>query len=187
MDINFDLILENENIKLRPIQLSDIEKLSLLTNNPGMWRFFTHDLSNPLDFQLWLEPAFDQKRLQFVIIDKKNDKIVGTTAFGNLYALDKRIEIGWTWLGKDFQGIGINTKVKQLMLIYAFEILGMERVEFKTDVLNSQSRSALKNISAIEEGVLRSHMLMTNGRRRDTVYFSILKSEWPHVKRENNW
>ncbi|MFD2035933.1 GNAT family N-acetyltransferase [Belliella marina] len=187
MEINLDIILENDRLKLRPIELMDIEKLSRYTGNPAMWRFFTHDLSDPLEFRAWLDPAFNQKRLQFAIIDKTKQELIGTTAFGNLSMKDKRIEIGWTWLGKEFQGIGINGQVKQLMITYAFEKLGMERVEFKTDVLNAQSRSALKNIGAIEEGVLRNHTVMTKGRRRDTIYFSILSSEWNHVKRENDW
>ena len=187
MDINFDLILENENIILRPIQLGDVEKLSLMTANPAMWRFFTHDLSDHGELLAWLAPAFNRERLQFAIIDKKTNEIIGTTAFGNFSVVDQRLEIGWTWLGKDFQGTGINSQVKGLMVSYAFEFMGMERVEFKTDVLNLQARSALKNISAIEEGVLRSHTLMTRGRRRDTIFFSILKSEWNHVKRENDW
>ncbi|WP_373524116.1 GNAT family N-acetyltransferase [Aquiflexum sp.] len=185
--IDFELRLENEIVLLRPIQENDLPEFLSLTSEPDMWRFYTHDLSNLDGIQGWAKPAFDMERLQFVIIDKKSNQTVGATAFGNISERDSRLEIGWTWLGKEFQGTGINNEVKKLMLSYCFEALELERVEFKTDVLNLQARKSLKNIGAIEEGVLRSHTLMTKGRRRDTIYYSILRSEWNYVKRENDW
>jgi RimJ/RimL family protein N-acetyltransferase len=184
---DFDLILESEKLILRPLAQEDFTDLLALTSFPDMWRFFTHDLSTEEGISTWAEPAFNKSRLQFAVIDKISGAIAGSTAFGNFSSRDKRIEIGWTWLGKDFQGTGINQEMKRLMLCYCFESLDLERVEFKTDVLNVQARKALRNINAIEEGVLRSHTLMTKDRRRDTIYFSILKNEWPYVKRENNW
>ncbi|MFD2201309.1 GNAT family N-acetyltransferase [Shivajiella indica] len=185
--LDFDLILESDILLLRPLMPEDIPQLLDLTSNPDMWRFNTHDLSTEEGVAVWAEPAFKQQRLQFVVIDKASGKMVGSSAFGNFSTRDKRMEIGWTWLGKEHQGTGINQEMKRLMLTYCFESLDLERVEFKTDVLNIQARKALKNINAIEEGVLRSHTLMTRERRRDTIYFSILKNEWPYVKRENNW
>lgn len=185
--IDFNLSLENDNVLLRPLAEDDLSALLLLSSNPEMWRFFTHDLSTKEGLAAWALPAFQKQRLQFVIIEKTTNTIVGSTAFGNISERDSRLEIGWTWLGKNSQGVGINSQVKKLMLTYCFEILGLERVEFKTDVLNIQARKALKNIGAIEEGVLRSHTLMTMGRRRDTIYYSILKQEWDYVKRENDW
>ncbi|MBW3468000.1 GNAT family N-acetyltransferase [Arthrospiribacter ruber] len=185
--VDFDLKLENEEILLRPLREEDLEKYFQLTSEPDMWRFFTHDLSTIEGLRVWAKPAFEKERLQFTVIEKKTQNILGSTAFGNISSRDQRLEIGWTWLGKAYQGNGINGKVKSLLLNYCFETLDLERVEFKTDVLNLQARRALSNINAIEEGVLRSHTLMTNGRRRDTIYFSILKQEWPYVKRENDW
>jgi len=185
--IDFNLRLENDNVLLRPLAEDDLSSLLLLSSNPEMWRFFTHDLSTREGLATWALPAFQKQRLQFVIIEKTTNTIVGSTAFGNISERDSRLEIGWTWLGKNSQGVGINSQVKKLMLTYCFEILGLERVEFKTDVLNIQARKALKNIGAIEEGVLRSHTLMTMGRRRDTIFYSILKQEWDYVKRENDW
>lgn len=185
--IDFELRLENELVLLRPIREIDFTELLILTTEPEMWRFYTHDLSNLDGIRVWAKPAFAKERLQFVIIDKKTNQTVGSTAFGNISERDSRLEIGWTWLGKEYQGTGINNQVKKLMLTYCFEVLNLERVEFKTDVLNAQARKSLKNIGAIEEGVLRSHTLMTKDRRRDTIYYSILKSEWNYVKRENDW
>jgi RimJ/RimL family protein N-acetyltransferase len=185
--IDFEIRLENELVLLRPIQENDISELLVLTSEPEMWRFYTHDLSSLEGIMVWAKPAFDRERLQFVIIEKSTNQKVGATAFGNISKRDSRLEIGWTWLGKEFQGTGINNQVKKLMLTYCFEVLDLERVEFKTDVLNTQARKSLNNIGAIEEGVLRSHTLMTKDRRRDTIYYSILKSEWTYVKRENDW
>lgn len=185
--IDFELKLENEIVLLRPIEEKDFPELLTLTLEPDMWRFYTHDLSTLDGIREWAKPALDKQRLQFVIIDKDSGKKMGATAFGNFSERDSRLEIGWTWLGKHFQGTGINNQIKKMMLTYCFDILELERVEFKTDVLNIQARNSLKNIGAIEEGVLRSHTLMTKERRRDTIYYSILKSEWNYVKRENDW
>ena len=185
--LDLEIILENDRIRLRPILLEDLDGLLSLTAEPNMWKYFTHDLSTPEGLREWLQPALQKDRYQFVVIDKVTGDFLGSTAFGNISERDLRLEIGWTWLGASYQGAGINSQMKQLMLTYCFEVLKLERVEFKTDVLNIQARTALKNIWAIEEGVLRSHTLMTNGRRRDTLYFSILKDEWPFVKRENGW
>ncbi|SDZ34832.1 MULTISPECIES: GNAT family N-acetyltransferase [Rhodonellum] len=172
---------------MRPLVQEDLVELLPLTGAPNMWMFYTHDLSTITGITEWAQPAFRKERLQFVIIDKNTDLLIGSSAFGNISSRDSRLEIGWTWLGQQFQGIGINHQIKQLMLSHCFEVLDLERVEFKTDVLNSQARKALRNIGAIEEGVLRGHTLMTKNRRRDTLYFSILKNEWPQLKRENDW
>jgi RimJ/RimL family protein N-acetyltransferase len=102
--------------------------------------------------------------------------------YGNLAENEKRIEVGWSWLGRQYRGTGINKWAKHLLLEYAFEILKCERVEFKTDVLNAQARKGLENIGAKQEGILRSYNYMPDGRRRDAVYYSILRSEWNQVK-----
>ncbi len=185
--VDFNLVLENDRVILRPLQQSDLDSLLELSADNMNWNFFTHDLSDKEGIEEWAIPAFEGNRLQFVVVDTSNNEVIGSTAFGNFSTRDNRLEIGWTWLGKAFQGEGYNSEIKKLMLTYCFETLELERVEFKTDVLNMQARKSLRNINAIEEGVLRSHTVMTKNRRRDTIYFSILKNEWPHVKRENDW
>ena len=105
------------------------------------------------------------------MIETADGDIAGSTAFGYWSANDRRVEIGGSWLGREYQGTGINREAKFLLLSYAFDVLGMARVEFKTDVLN-------QNIGATEEGVLRSHTLTPGGRRRDTIYYSMLEDEW---------
>ena len=174
-----DLILENKQLLLRPLQVEDFPALLPLTQEPSLWTYFTHDLSTLAGLETWAAGHFSGDRLQLVVIDKRSGKLLGSTGFGNYFPRDHRIEIGWTWLGKTFQGTGINTQMKSLMLQYAFEELEMLRVEFKTDVLNLPARHALLRLGATEEGVLRSHTLMTQGRRRDTIYFSFLRGEWP--------
>jgi RimJ/RimL family protein N-acetyltransferase len=189
--VNFERILQTDEVLLRPLLMEDFEQLADLTNDQSMWTYFTSDLSDKAVLRDWIADAILQKenktRLPFAVIDKASRKIVGSTSFGNISYRDKRIEIGWTWLGKEYQGKGINNQVKYLMISYCFEVLDFERVEFKTDVLNIPARKALSRIGMTEEGVLRSHTLMTHDRRRDTIFYSVLKSEWNALKIKNNW
>jgi len=172
-----DLVLESDHILLRPLQAEDLPSLLPLTQEQSLWTYFTHDLSTLAGLETWAAGHFSGERLQFVVIDKHSGKVLGSTGFGNYFPRDQRIEIGWTWLGKAFQGTGINAQMKSLMLQYAFDSLNMLRVEFKTDVLNLPARQALLRLGATEEGILRSHTLMTHGRRRDTIYYSFLRGE----------
>lgn len=189
--INFDINLQNEKILLRPTVKSDFEPLKTLTHNKTMWIYFTHDLSDNKDFETWFNEALNgnetKTRLPFTIIQKENNKVVGATSFGNISMRDKRIEIGWTWFGPEFWGKGLNIQAKYLMLKYCFEVLHFERVEFKTDVLNTHARNALLQMNITEEGILRSHTLMTKGRRRDTIFYSVLNPEWQELKIKNSW
>ncbi len=156
----------------------DFPLLQTLTSDSEMWVYFTHDLSIPVEFEKWAEPHFLEERIQYTVIDKRTGEVAGSTAFGNYSARDQRVEIGWTWLGKAFHGTGINQSMKKVMLDYCFEQLKLKRVEIKTDVLNMPARMALLKFGAVEEGVLRSHTLMTHGRRRDTIYYSVIEGEW---------
>jgi len=189
--INFNISLENNDILLRPMQKGDEEEYFKITSDKSLWIYFTSDLSSKNECKEWVETALKlkkkKKRLPFTIIDKSVNRVIGSSSFGNISYRDGLVEIGWTWLAKECQGMGLNQQVKFLMLKYGFETLDMERIEFKTDVLNIAARKALKKIGCVEEGVLRSHTLMINGRRRDTIYYSILKSEWSGVKQKNEW
>lgn len=176
--VDRNLILENEKVLLRPMTRQDFPLLLPLASDQSMWIYFTHDLSVSEEFEKWAEPHFKKERLQFLVIDKPSGQVAGATAFGNYSERDQRIEIGWTWLGKEFQGTGTNQAMKKLMLDYCFGVLKLKRVEIKTDVLNLPARMALVKFGAKEEGILRSHTLMTHGRRRDTIYYSVLEGEW---------
>lgn len=184
--ISPELILETDQVLLRPLLLQDISLFSPLTKESTIWEYFTFFLDDDAELQRWIELALQErkegKRIPFTIIEKSTGKVCGSTSFGSVSYFDRRIEIGWSWLGKDFQGTGINFQAKFSLLSYVFEILEWERVEIKTDNLNERAKQGLRKIGAKEEGVLRSHMQMPLNRRRDSVYFSILKDEWPSVR-----
>ena len=186
MAISPDLKLETDKVLLRPLQHLDIASFTPITKDASVWKYFTFLLDDPVQLQKWVEVALQEreegKRIPFTIIEKATGNICGSTSFGNITYFDKRIEIGWSWLAKQYQGTGINFNAKFSLLSYAFEVLQWERVEIKTDNLNERSKQALRKIGAKEEGVLRSHMQMPLNRRRDSVYFSILKNEWPAIR-----
>ncbi len=121
-------------------------------------------------------------QLPFAVIDQKNNRVAGSTRYLDIRPNDRAIEIGSTWLGSEFQRTAINSECKYLLLRHAFEELGAVRVTLKTDGRNEQSQRAIERLGAVREGVLRKHMVMWDGYVRDTVYYSILDSEWPQVK-----
>jgi RimJ/RimL family protein N-acetyltransferase len=179
--------LDNEHVRLRPITPDDRDSLRAIALDPEIWRYFVFLVENDADYDAYFDASLsDQdagRRIVFHITDKASGRAAGSMSYGNLAEADARLEIGWSWLGKDFRGQGVNRWAKYLLLEHAFERLGAERVEFKTDQLNQQARRALRNIGAVEEGVLRSFNYMPGGRRRDAVFYSVLRAEWPAVKR----
>ena len=180
------LELDTTRVTLRLMKMEDMDALAAIAGPDEIWKYFTLELNKRDQLQLWMETAMREraegKRMPFVIINKDDNKICGCTSFGNISFYDKRIEIGWTWLGTASMGSGVNHHAKFILLSYAFDALRFERVEIKTDNLNERAKKALVHIGAREEGVLRSHMLMPHGRRRDSVYYSILQDEWEDVK-----
>jgi RimJ/RimL family protein N-acetyltransferase len=120
----------------------------------------------------------------FANISLESGQVIGCTRFANIDLHNRHVEIGWTWVGVPWQRTAVNTEAKYLMLRHAFESLGCIRVEFKTDSINERSRRAILRIGAKEEGTLRNHMIVQGGRYRHTVYFSVLDSEWPGVKKD---
>lgn len=177
------LVIENECIRLRLVCIQDIQELAELASDPVIWKYYPVNLARKEDMEVYVKNLLSEhanrKIIPFVIIDKKNgNRLTGMSCFGNISFPDRRIEIGWSWIGRPFQGTGINGTYKRLLLSYAFDVLDFVRVEFKTDVLNMQARKGLLKIGAIEEGILRSHTQMHSNRRRDTIYYSILKEDW---------
>jgi N-acetyltransferase len=182
---NKDFVVGTSHVKLRLINEKDLPGLEKVAFDDDIWRFFLSYGGDNAGLRLFVSTALADLatgfRIPFVIESRTTGEIMGSTSFANISPRDKRLEIGWSWLGKVYQGAGINTQVKYALMRFAFETLQYERVEFKTDVLNKQARAALIKIGAIEEGVLRSHTLMPGGRRRDTIYYSVLREEWPCV------
>lgn len=183
---SFPLKLESNKVVLRPFLQTDLESLRPLALDEDIWKWMIVNVSNEEELQQWAKAAIADraagKRYTFVIEDKATGQLAGSTAYGSISPVDKRLEIGWTWLGKNFRGSGLNRHCKFLLLSYAFEVLAYERVEFKGNAQNHRSRQALKKIGATEEGILRSHTLLHTGSRRDTFYCSILKQEWAGIK-----
>ncbi len=177
--------LETKKVQLRLLQPKDFDSLLPVSKSEKIWKYFTKNLFIESELKKWIEEAVDdyqhERRVPFVIINKANGELCGSTSFGNISFYDRRLEIGWTWVGENIMGTGINTHAKYLLLKHAFEKFQAERVEIKTDNLNERAKQALVKIGATPEGVLRSHMLMFDGRRRDSVYFSVVKSEWERV------
>jgi RimJ/RimL family protein N-acetyltransferase len=178
--------LQDEHVQLRPVAEADREALRPLAKDPDIWRYFVTLVRDDADFDAFFDATLADlaagTRVPFVISDRALGAAAGSMSMFNFAERDGRLEIGWSWLGRDFQGRGINHWAKSLLLEHAFERLGAERVEFKTDRLNEKAKRALSNIGAVEEGTLRSYNPMPGGRRRDAVYYSVLRGEWPAVR-----
>ncbi|MFI1568688.1 GNAT family N-acetyltransferase [Streptomyces sp. NPDC020490] len=179
-------VLDNGVVRLRPITESDREGIRSVAMDPAIWRYFVALVTDEASFETFFDTMIADhasgRRVVFHITDLTTGRTAGSMSYGNLSEPDRRLEIGWSWLGRDFRGAGFNRCAKLLLLHNAFDRLGAERVEFKTDRRNEQARRALRNIGATEEGILRSFNPMPDGTRRDAVYYSILKREWPSVR-----
>jgi N-acetyltransferase len=182
-----DFTIETLRVVVTPMKPGDYDAfLPLTTKSPELWKYFTKDLSKPNELKEWVNDAMKEKeeckRMPFTVTDRDTKQICGSTSLGNISFFDKRVEIGWSWLGEDYIGMGVNMAVKFALMSFAFEVMEMERVEAKTDFLNERAKAGLLKIGMIPEGVLRSHMQMPGKRRRDSAYYSILKDEWKERK-----
>lgn len=186
MDIQ-PLVLEGRHVRLEPLLLAHHEALAAVLD-PTLTQWFPKPVTNAAELrELIVTSLEDQRRgqaLPFATIDRASGRPIGSTRFGNIDRANRRLEIGWTFIGRAWQRTAINTEAKLLMMAHAFERLGAIRVEFKTDALNAQSRAALARLGAVEEGYFRNHMVTAGGRIRHTVWFSVVESEWPRVKRQ---
>jgi RimJ/RimL family protein N-acetyltransferase len=186
MMIPADIALHTTKVLLRPIEENDFDAFFELAQDEDAWKYFTLNLADKEHLRKWMDTAFTEKaantRRPFAIIEKSSNKITGSMSMGNISMYDLRLEIGWSWLGNEFRSTDINRHAKYGMMKYAFDELNFERVEFKTDILNERARKGLEKIGGKEEGILRSHMTMWNGRRRSSVYYSVLKDEWLQLK-----
>jgi RimJ/RimL family protein N-acetyltransferase len=160
--------------------------LDALAKEPRIWEFYTVNGGNTESLTKSLQGGLDDrekgKQYPFVIYHKADGKLIGSTRFIDIQPLHNKLEIGWTWLYPDYWASTINFECKLLLLTFAFESLGVYRVQFKVDVLNMRSRKAVEKIGGIAEGILRNDMVRENGTKRNSVYFSIIESEWPETK-----
>ena len=182
--------LEGKYVLLRPPSINDLEELSSAAQDGEIWNnpyalFPTpSEMSEYLQNLMKEEEEQEQKKtiLPFIIINKQSNKIVGSTRYLNIDYDNNRVEIGHTWIAKSYRRTVVNTESKLLMLQHAFENLNCIAVEIRTDILNTVSRKAIERLGAKQDGILRNHKIMRNGRIRDTVCYSIIQSEWPTVK-----
>ena len=156
--------------------------------HPSLWEWTATQVADQSDMENYLRAALADQALgiglPFVTIEQETGTLVGSTRFGNIDAKNKKVEIGWTWISPEWQRTFVNTEAKLLMFTHAFEVWKCIRVELKTDANNQRSRAAIARIGATEEGTLRNHMITGSGRYRDSVYFSVIDSEWEAVRED---
>ena len=182
------LTLEGKHVRLEPLRAEharlfwDVAKNSL----DDIFRWIPYAMTAEADFDKLVMQAFDEQQrgvsVVFATVARQSGTVVGSTRFMNIDRANRHVEIGSTWIAPAWQRTAINTEAKYLMLRHAFEDWQCLRVEFKTDALNQRSRTAILRLGAQQEGIFRRHMMTHTGRVRDSVYFSVIDSEWPAVK-----
>lgn len=178
------VVLAGRGVRLEPLSQEHAQGLYNRGRSQGDWAYLPRPCFVDLaDTRQWIGEALAAPaQLPFAIIETHKERAVGSTRYLNMRPEHRSLEIGWTWLGQEWQRTGINTQAKLLLLTHAFERLGCVRVEFKTDARNRRSQQALERIGAKREGVLRSHMIVQANHVRDSVYFSVIEREWPAVR-----
>lgn len=182
-NLHDSLILENDVVQLRPLLANDFEHLlPFALNEPEIWTYSLVQAGSRDLLKNYLDIALKAKskgtEFPFIVFDKRSQSYAGSTRFYDIQPENKSLQLGYTWYGKAFQGSGLNKHCKYLLLEFAFEKLGMERVEFRADNDNKRSIAAMKSIGCKVEGVLRSNGFKPDGTRRDSIVLSILKDEW---------
>ena len=177
------IILENERVLLRPIEETDFDNLLPFSlNEPEIWFYGLVTAAGKENLRNYLSNAVknrnDKKEYPFIIFDKKTNSYAGSTRFYDIQQPYLTTQLGYTWYGKNFQRTGLNRHCKLLLLSFAFEDWGLERVEFRADANNAPSIAAMKAIGCVQEGILRNHMPTTQAGRRNSIVLSILKDEW---------
>jgi N-acetyltransferase len=176
-------VLENERVLLRAITTGDYENLLPFSlNEPEIWKYGLVTAAGETNLKKYIDTAVEnlaaKKEYPFIVFDKKNNRYAGSTRFYDIQQNYLTTQLGYTWYGKDFQRTGLNRHCKLLLLSFVFEDWGLLRCEFRADANNSRSIEAMKSIGCVEEGILRNHMPLANGGRRDSIVLSILQAEW---------
>lgn len=176
-------VLENERVLLRAIKENDFDNLLPFSlNEPEIWTYGLVTAAGKANLRKYIDTAVknmnDKKEYPFIVFDKRTNLYAGSTRFYDIQQSWFTTQLGYTWYGKEFQRTGLNRHCKLLLLTYVFEQWGMERLEFRADAKNAKSIAAMKAIGCVEEGILRNHMPTADGGRRDSIIFSIQKTEW---------
>jgi RimJ/RimL family protein N-acetyltransferase len=188
LNIVLPVTLEGSVVSLEPLRREHARLFWEIAKDDldDIFRWIPYSMKTPQDFERVIDNAFDEQErgesVVFATVERKSGRTIGSTRFMNIDRVNRRVEIGSSWIASAWQRTAINSEAKYLMLRHAFEVLKCMRVELKTDALNQKSRNAILRIGAKEEGTLRRHLITWSGRVRDTVYFSVLDNEWPEVK-----
>ena len=178
--------LENHRVRLSPLGMGNYHRLLNIAQEENLIQYSPSAISTPEALKDYVQHAVDglyhKTIIPFMVYDKEKAAYAGSTRFGLINWHNKVLHIGWTWIGKEFQGSGLNKHMKFLMLEYAFESLRFEKVEFRIDERNLRSRRAVEKIGATLEGILRKDTVMLDGFRRSTCCYGILKEEWYPIK-----
>ncbi|MEJ7813219.1 MAG: GNAT family protein [Gemmatimonadaceae bacterium] len=178
--------LDGRHVRLEPLSPAHAASLASVALDAELWRWTPTQIHSAGDLDAYIETARAAQAagtaLPFAIVERATGRAIGSTRFGNIDAGNCRVEVGWSWLGRAFQRKAFNTEAKLLLLTHAFERMGCIRVELRADALNTKSRNAIVRLGAREEGILRHHMILPDGRLIDWVYYSILRDEWPSVR-----
>ncbi|OGO22047.1 MAG: hypothetical protein A2Y54_02290 [Chloroflexi bacterium RBG_16_51_16] len=181
------VILTGTHVRLEPMTEAHIPGLAEIGVGQDFWDFMLYGRMDSVDdMRGWVRQILARSTkgsdMPFVAVQLASGKVAGATRYLNIMPKDRGLEIGGTWYGVEFQRTAVNTECKYILLKHAFESLGCIRVQFKTDLRNVRSQMAIERIGAVKEGVLRNHMILPDGRFRDSVYYSIIDSEWSGVK-----
>jgi RimJ/RimL family protein N-acetyltransferase len=190
-DTEHEYVLEDSCVLLRSLRVDDCSNLlNFSLHEPEIWRYSLVQAGGEENLKAYINTALSARatgrEYPFIVYDKRLQEYAGSTRFYDIQPVYKTLQLGYTWYGKKFQGTGLNKHCKYLLLEFAFEKLGMERVEFRADNQNKRSIAAMKSIGCVEEGVLRSHMPKYNSpERRDSIVLSILRQEWLQNVKQN--
>jgi N-acetyltransferase len=182
------IVLQGQHVRLAPMTEAHIPALAEIGVGQPFWDFMVYGrMETGEDMRGWaldiLSRAEKGADLPFVAIQLASGRVAGATRYMNIMPNDRGLEIGGTWYGPEFQRTVVNTECKYLLLRHAFETLGCIRVQLKTDLRNERSQKAIERIGAVREGILRNHMILPDGYYRHSVFYSILDTEWPEVKK----
>jgi N-acetyltransferase len=182
-NVRKDYTLEDDCVLLRPLRTDDVQHLLPFSlREPGLWKYSLLAVAGEENLRNYIQIALkgreEEKEYPFIVYDKRKEAYAGSTRFYDIQLNQKTLQLGYTWYGAEFHGTGLNKHCKYLLLEFAFDKLGMERVEFRADINNERSIAAMKSIGCVVEGVLRANTIKADGTRRDSIVLSILKKEW---------
>lgn len=183
--LNQEIQLENYKVLLTPFTEEKGKELREIIFDNHIWEYMGIYITTETQFENYISEILQNQfknAYTFIITDKITNKVAGVTSYGNINFKSEKLEIGWTWYGKKFQGTGLNKACKYELLRYGFESINIRRIQFSADLENIKSQKAIEKLGATKEGVFRNNYIDTNGKSKDDVYYSIIKNEWNKIK-----